>query len=131
MLSRMPRAPSMAASSKGLEMAALAATVARFSPLAWPMPIKAEPALARIIFTSAKSVLMRPGVVIRLVMPDTPCSSTSSAILNALSTLVFSLATVSRRSFGMTMSVSTFSFSLDTPVSAWTRVDDPRTRTDE
>ncbi len=73
--------------------------------------MSAEPALARIIFTSAKSVLMRPGVVIRFVMPETPCSSTSSAILNALSTLVFSLATVSRRSFGMTISVSTFSFS--------------------
>ena len=45
-------------------------------------------------------------------MPDTPCNSTSSAILNALSTLVFSLATVSNRSLGMTMSVSTFSFRL-------------------
>ncbi len=53
-------------------------------------------------------------------MPDTPCNSTSSAILKALSTLVFSLATVSRRSFGMTISVSTFSFSRCTPVSACT-----------
>ena len=43
-----------------------------------------------IIFTSAKSVLMRPGVVMRSVMPCTPCSSTSSAILNALSIEVFS-----------------------------------------
>jgi len=47
------------------------------------MPINAEPALDRIILTSAKSVLISPGVVMRLVMPDTPCSSTSSAILNA------------------------------------------------
>ncbi len=116
----MPRAPSMAASSSGLEIAAFAAVTARFSPLAWPMPIRAEPALDRIILTSAKSVLIRPGVVIRLVMPDTPCSSTSSAILNALSTLVFSLATVSRRSLGMTMSVSTFSFRRCTPASACT-----------
>ena len=84
------------------------------------MPISAEPALDRIILTSAKSVLIRPGVVIRLVMPETPCSSTSSAILNALSTLVFSLATVSRRSLGMTMSVSTFSFKRCTPASACT-----------
>ena len=53
-------------------------------------------------------------------MPDTPCSSTSSAILNALSTLVLSLATVSRRSLGMTISVSTFSFSRCTPLSACT-----------
>ena len=93
MLSSTPRAPSIAASSSGLEIAALAADTARSSPLAWPMPISAEPALDSTILTSAKSVLIRPGVVIRLVMPDTPCSSTSSAILNALSTLVFSLAT--------------------------------------
>ena len=73
------------------------------------MPIRAEPALDSTILTSAKSVLIRPGVVMRPVMPDTPCSSTSSAILNALSTLVLSLATVSKRSFGMTISVSTFS----------------------
>ena len=74
------------------------------------MPMSAEPALLMIIFTSAKSVLMRPGVVMRSVMPCTPCSSTSSAILKALSTDVFSFETVSSRSFGMTMRVSTFSF---------------------
>jgi hypothetical protein len=60
-------------------------------------------------FTSAKSVLIKPGVVMRLVMPDTPCSNTSSAILKALSIDVFSFDTVRRRSFGMTISVSTFS----------------------
>ena len=87
------------------------------------MPMSAEPAFVMIIFTSAKSVLMRPGVVMRFVIPETPCSSTSSAILNALSTLVFSLATVSRRSFGMTMSVSTSARSASTPASAcdWRR----------
>ncbi len=53
-------------------------------------------------------------------MPETPWSSTSSAILNALSTLVLSLATVSRRSLGMTISVSTFSFNRWTPLSACT-----------
>ena len=93
MLSRMPRAPSIADSSSGLLIACLAADTARLSPLACPMPISAEPALDSTILTSAKSVLIRPGVVIRLVMPETPWSSTSSAILNALSTLVFSLAT--------------------------------------
>ena len=31
--------------------------------------MSAEPALVMIIFTSAKSVLMRPGVVMRSVMP--------------------------------------------------------------
>ena len=71
--------------------------------------MRADPALESTILTSAKSVLIRPGVVINPVMPETPCNSTSSAILNALSTLVLSLATVSRRSFGMTMRVSTFS----------------------
>ncbi len=84
------------------------------------MPISAEPALAMIIFTSAKSVLMRPGVVIRLVMPDTPCSSTSSAILKAPSTLVFSLDTVRSRSLGITISVSTLSLSFWMPCSACT-----------
>ncbi len=84
------------------------------------MPMSAEPASLMIIFTSAKSVLMRPGVVMRSVMPCTPCSSTSSAILNALSTDVFSLETVSSRSFGMTIRVSTFSFSFWMPCSACT-----------
>ena len=74
----------------------------------------------RIIFTSAKSVLMRPGVVMRSVMPCTPCSSTSSAILNAFNIDVRSSLTWSRRSFGMMMIVSTFSFSFWMPVSACT-----------
>ena len=95
------------------------------------MPMSAEPASFMIIFTSAKSVLMRPGVVIRSVMPCTPCSSTSSAILNALSTDVFSFDTVSNRSFGMTMRVSTFSFSrLDARSRPAPSGADPRSRTD-
>ena len=84
------------------------------------MPISAEPALVITIFTSAKSVLMRPGVVIRSVMPCTPWSSTSSAILNALSTDVLSFETESNRSLGMTMRVSTFSFRCWMPWSACT-----------
>ena len=84
------------------------------------MPMSAEPALLMIIFTSAKSVLMRPGVVMRSVMPCTPWSSTSSAILKALSTDVFSLDTVSSRSFGMTIRVSTFSLRRWMPCSACT-----------
>ena len=74
----------------------------------------------RIIFTSAKSVLMSPGVVMRSVMPCTPCSSTSSAILNALSIDVCSSLTWSRRSFGMMMIVSTLSFRFAMPWSACT-----------
>ena len=84
------------------------------------MPMRAEPALLMIIFTSAKSVLMRPGVVMRSVMPCTPWRRTSSAILKALSIDVLSLDTVSSRSFGMTMRVSTFSFRRWMPCSAWT-----------
>ena len=84
------------------------------------MPIRADPASFMIMRTSAKSVLMSPGVVIRSVMPCTPCSSTSSAILKALSTDVFSLDTVSSRSLGMTMRVSTFSLRRWMPASACT-----------
>ena len=84
------------------------------------MPMSAEPALLMIILTSAKSVLMRPGVVMRSVMPCTPWSSTSSAILKALTIEVFSFDTVSSRSLGMTMRVSTFSLSRWMPCSAWT-----------
>ena len=47
-------------------MAARAALAARPSPMAEPMPMMAVPALVMIIFTSAKSVLIRPGTVIRL-----------------------------------------------------------------
>ena len=82
--------------------------------------MSAEPAFVMIIFTSAKSVLMSPGVVMRSVMPCTPCSRTSSAILNALSIDVFSSETWSRRSFGMMMRVSTFSFRVWMPCSACT-----------
>ena len=49
------------------------------------MPISAEPALDMTDLTSAKSRLIRPGVVIRSVMPETPCSSTWSACLKASS----------------------------------------------
>ena len=53
-------------------------------------------------------------------MPCTPCSSTSSAILNAFSIDVRSSLTWSRRSFGMMMIVSTLSFSFWMPDSACT-----------
>src|SRR5690606_2070017 len=109
MLSKMPLAPSMDASSKGLDTAALAAFTARSSPEATPMPISAEPALSMMVRTSAKSRLMRPGTVIRSEMPCTPWRSTSSASLNASRMDVRFSAPCSSRSLGMTMSVSTFS----------------------
>ena len=55
-------------------MAISAALSARPSPRAAPMPMSAVPAPDMIPFTSAKSTLMRPGVVIRSVMPCTPLS---------------------------------------------------------
>ena len=51
-------------------------------------------------------------------MPRTPWSRTSSAILKALTMDVLSLETVSRRSLGMTMRVSTFSLRIWMPFSA-------------
>ena len=101
-------------------MAARAALTARPSPVDEPMPMMAVPALLMIIFTSAKSVLISPGTVIRSVMPWTPCMRTSSAILKALTIEVFSFDTVSSRSLGMMMRVSTFSFRFWMPFSAWT-----------
>ena len=82
--------------------------------------MRADPASDMIILTSAKSVLIKPGVVIKSVIPCTPCRRTSSAILKALSTEVFSLETVSNRSFGMTIWVSTFSLRRWMPCSACT-----------
>ena len=51
--------------------------------------MSAEPAPDMTDLTSAKSRLIRPGVVIRSVMPWTPDSSTWSADLNASSTLTW------------------------------------------
>ena len=83
MLSRIPVAPSIDASSSGEETAVRAASAARFSPDAMPMPISAEPASLMIVRTSAKSRLTSPGTVIRSVIPWTPWRRTSSAIRNA------------------------------------------------
>ena len=69
-------------------MAWRAALTARPSPDPVPIPMIAEPALLMTIFTSAKSVLMRPGTLMRSVMPCTPWSRTSSAIENASTTEV-------------------------------------------
>ena len=108
----------MLASSSGLETAISAAATARSSPRAEPMPISAEPALAITDLTSAKSRLIRPGVVIRSVMPETPWSSTWSACLKASSTETLRSLIESSRSLGMTMRVSTSSRSWAMPSSA-------------
>ena len=52
-------------------MAFLAASTARFSPVAEPVPIRAIPMPAMTVFTSAKSRLMSPGTMIKSEMPCT------------------------------------------------------------
>ena len=69
----------MLASSRGEEMAASAARMARSSPVASPMPMRAVPASFMMALTSAKSRLTRPGIVMRSEMPLTPLRRTSSA----------------------------------------------------
>ena len=69
MFNRIPLAPSIEASSRVLEMAFRAALRARLSPVAWPTPMRADPASSMTVFTSAKSVLMSPGVVMSEVIP--------------------------------------------------------------
>ena len=119
MLMRMPRAPSMApASSSGEAMAACAAAVARFSPRAVAVPITAYPMPAMMVFTSAKSRLMMPGMVMMSEMPCTAWRRMSSATRND-SKKPASLATASSFSLGMTMVVSTESISSCRPRSAW------------
>ena len=61
-LTSTPLAPETSiSSSSGLEMAHLAASTARFSPLAIPIPIMAMPRSPMMDLTSAKSTLMKPG----------------------------------------------------------------------
>src|SRR5664280_808842 len=118
MLNRIPCAPVMFTSRSGLAMACLAASTARLSPDARPIPIRADPASCMIALTSAKSRLIRPGTVMMSLIPWTPWRSTSSTTRNASRIEVF-LATTSRsRSFGIVMSVSTFALSCSAAFSA-------------
>ncbi len=114
-----PCAPSIDASSNGELIADSAALTERPSPRAEPIPIKALPAPDITLLTSAKSTLIRPGVVIRSVMPCTPLSSTSSAERKASIRLTAASPSCRSRSFGMTMSVSQDSRSRLIPTSAW------------
>ncbi len=115
MLSSTPVAPSIDDSRSGDDTAMRAASPARFGPSASPMPMSAEPASRMIVRTSAKSRFTRPGTVMRSVMPWTPWRSTSSAMRNASTTEVSCWTTWSSRSFGITISVSTWSWSAEMP----------------
>ncbi|MDI2023889.1 hypothetical protein PJL18_04438 [Paenarthrobacter nicotinovorans] len=118
MESRTPCAPSMEASRSGEAMASSAALTARSSPRAEPMPIRAEPAPCMTDLTSAKSRLMRPGVVMRSVMPWTPERSTWSAERKASRTETLRSLMDRRRSLGITIKVSTSSRRASIPASA-------------
>ena len=77
-----PRAPLIEmSSSKGLDIAFCVASTALFSPEAIPIPIKAIPISDMMVFTSAKSRLIKPGMVIRSDMDFEAWSKTSSAFL--------------------------------------------------
>ncbi|CPB49325.1 Uncharacterised protein [Mycobacterium tuberculosis] len=99
-------------------MAISAALSDRPSPRAEPMPISAVPAPDMMPLTSAKSTLIRPGVVIRSVMPCTPLSSTSSALRKASISDTAASPICSNRSLGITMRVSQLSRSAAMPFSA-------------
>ena len=53
----------------------MAASSARFLPVDTPTPSMAVPELHMMAFTSAKSTLTRPGMVMMSEMPCTPCSA--------------------------------------------------------
>src|SRR2546428_42566 len=115
-----PRAPfTDAPSSSGLEIARRAASLARSWPSPTPVPIIASPIPAMIVFTSAKSRLIRPGTRIRSEMPWIACLNTSSAVANASVIGVVRSMMVSSRSLGIVMMVSTQSRRDSSPRSAW------------
>ena len=111
-------APSIVVSRSGLATAILTASIALSSPVACPIPIWAIPLSFITVWTSAKSRLIRPGTLIRSVIPCTACCKTSSAFLRASGKVVF-LSIISRSlSLGITINVSTFSFSFSIPAKA-------------
>ena len=118
MLKRMPWAPWMLTSSSGLAIAWRAASTARFSPVARPMPMSADPASFMIARTSAKSRLIRPGIVMMSLIPWTPWRRTSSTTRNASMIEVFFWTTSLSRSFGIVISVSTWALSSSAAFSA-------------
>mmetsp|Transcript_17335 Transcript_17335/g.24695 ORF Transcript_17335/g.24695 Transcript_17335/m.24695 type:complete len:315 (+) Transcript_17335:289-1233(+) len=89
-LNTTPFARSIGLSSKGLLMAAVAASSARVFPVPVPIPIKAVPAFCITLLTSAKSTLINPGRTIISEIPTTPCLKISSATAKLFSRGVFS-----------------------------------------
>mmetsp|Transcript_30227 Transcript_30227/g.30711 ORF Transcript_30227/g.30711 Transcript_30227/m.30711 type:complete len:293 (+) Transcript_30227:633-1511(+) len=109
-LNTMPFALVIGKSSRGDDIAAIAASVARCFPLPCPIPISAVPAFAMIDLTSAKSTFTSPGLTMISVIPTTPCLRISSATKNASVKGVPSGTICNNLSFDTTISVSTASF---------------------
>ena len=102
MFTRMPRAPLRSmSSSSGLLIARSAASLARLSPLALPVPIIADPISDITVRTSAKSTFTRPGRMIRSAIPCTAPNRTSLASLKASSSVVLEPSTSNSLSFGI------------------------------
>ncbi len=118
MLNRIPWAPVMLTSRSGLAIAWRAASTARFSPDARPIPMSADPASFMIARTSAKSRLIRPGTVMMSLIPWTPWRRTSSTTRKASTIEVFFWTTSLSRSFGIVIRVSTFALSSSAAFSA-------------
>ena len=99
-------------------MAPRAASTARFSPAARPVPTAAAPPLCRAARTSAKSRFRRPWTATRLTISPTVRHSVSSMVRKA-SSMVASAGICSRtRSLGTVATASTFPASVASARSA-------------
>src|SRR3990167_6043339 len=108
-LTNTPFAPLKSMSSNnGLEMAIAAASRARFSPLATPVPIIAMPISDITVRTSAKSTLIKPGRVIKSAIPFTAPYNTLLAALNAFNNEIFFPNTLNNLLFGIVINESTY-----------------------
>ena len=119
MLTSTAFAPSIDAfSNSGLLIDCFAASTALFVPSPNPSPIRASPLPFITVFTSAKSMLISPGSVIRSEMPCTACNRAESARRNAFLIGVFCSTTFNKCWLGMMMRVSTLLRSFSIPCSA-------------
>ena len=95
-------------------MAEVAASWALFGPLPIPKPIKAMPALRKVLLTSAKSRLITAGIKIKSVTVFTDCAKTLSDSENASETGHCPFI-INNLSLETTIIASTFSFNLLKP----------------
>ena len=100
-------------------MASCAASTARSSPVALPVPMRAAPRFDMTVRTSAKSTFTSPVTEIRSEIPWVAWRSTSSAFFSAWRKVISFPTTASRRSFGTTIIVSTARRSSRSPISAY------------